>query len=171
MFGPKSAKGVYDMPLKASVGAVLAEGLMMGAIMVPSANAVSDDACSLLTQAQVSAAVSISVSAGQYVTPTFQKTCTWNATNAVAQATKFVTLMLEGLDAFQAGKAAPVKTIVVTLVSGIGDDAYYLAVGTNVGLIVKKGNVAFKIAVYGDIPIAKKQSMEKTLAQQIVSQL
>jgi len=159
------------MPLKASVGAVLAGVLIVGAAVVPSANAASDDACSLLTQAQVSAAVSISVGAGVVCDSNVQEDLHWNATNVVAQAAKFVTLMLQGLDAFQAGKAAPVKTIVVTPVSGIGDDAYYLAVGTNVGLIVKKGNVAFKIAVYGDIPIEKKESMEKTLAQQVVSQL
>jgi len=159
------------MPLKASVGAVLAGVLIVGAAVVPSANAASDDACSLLTQAQVSAAVSISVGAGVVCDSNVQEDLHWNETNVVAQAANFVTLMLQGLDAFQAGKAAPVKTIVVTPVSGIGDDAYYLAVGTNVGLIVKKGNVAFKIAVYGDIPIEKKESMEKTLAQQVVSQL
>jgi hypothetical protein len=84
---------------------------------------------------------------------------------------KYVTLVLEGLDAYQAGKLAPVKTIVVTSISGIGDDAYYLAVSSNVGLIVKKGDIAFKVAVYGDLPIEKKQAMEKMLAQQVVSRL
>ncbi len=79
--------------------------------------------------------------------------------------------MLEGLDAYQAGKQAPVKSIIITPVSGIGDDAYYLAVGDNVGLIVKKGNAAFKVAVYGQLPLEKKQAMEKTLAQQIVANL
>jgi hypothetical protein len=44
-------------------------------------------------------------------------------------------------------------------------------VGKNVGHIVKKGNVAFKFAVYGDSPIEKKQAMEKTLAQQVVCKL
>jgi len=36
----------------------------------------------------------------------------------------------------------------------IGDDPYYLAVGSNVGLIVKKGNIAFKgrFALDNDIP-------------------
>jgi hypothetical protein len=46
-----------------------------------------------------------------------------------------------------------------------------LAVGKNVGLIVKKGNVAFKVAVYDHSPLEKKQAMEKTLAQQVVSKL
>jgi hypothetical protein len=129
------------------------------------------DACSLLTQAQVSAALSVSVGAGSYQTPRFKKTCTWNATSDVTKGAKYVTLVLEGLDAYQAGKLAPVKTIVVTSISGIGDDAYYLAVSSNVGLIVKKGDIAFKVAIYGDLPIEKKQAMEKTLAQQVVSKL
>jgi len=110
------------------------------------------------------------VSAGAYQ-GTYKEACTWNATSAAPKSAKYTTLVLEGLDAFRAGKQAPVKTIVVTTVTGLGDDAYYLAVGPNVGLIVKKGNVAFKVAVYGDIPLEEKQAMEKTLAQQVVSKL
>ena len=159
------------MPKKITFVAAIAAIFLVGAAMVPSANAAPpDDACSLLTPSQVSAAVSVSVGAGEYP-GTYKKTCTWNATSVVAKSAKYVTLMLEGLDAFQSGKLAPVKTIVVTPISGIGDDAYYLAVGPNVGLIVKKGNTAFKVAVYADLPIEQKQAMEKKLAQQIVSKL
>jgi hypothetical protein len=160
------------MTSKICLGAVIAAIFIVGAATAPSANAAPpDDACSLLTQAQVSAALSASVAAGSYQGPTDKKTCTWNATSAVAKSAKFVTLMLEGLDAYQAGKLAPVKTIVITSIRGIGDDAYYLAVGRNVGLIVEKGNVAFKVAVYGDLPIEEKQAMEKTLAQQVIFKL
>jgi hypothetical protein len=149
---------------------VIAAIFIAGAATPPANAAPPDDACSLLTQAQVSVAVSVSVDAGAYQ-GTYKKTCTWNAVSPATKSAKYVTLLLEGLDAYQAGKLAPVKTIVVTPISGIGDDAYYLAVGPNVGLIVKKGNVAFKVAVYGDIPIENKQAMEKTLAQQVVSKL
>ncbi len=160
------------MPSKICLGAAIAAIFIVSAATAPSANAAPpDDACSLLTQAQVSDALSVSVGVGSYQTSTYKKTCTWNTTSAVTKGAKYVTIMLEGLDAYQAGKMAPVKTIVVTSVSGVGDDAYYLAVGTNVGLIVKKGNVAFKVAVYGNLPIEKKQAMEKTLAQQVVSKL
>jgi hypothetical protein len=158
------------MASKISLGAVIAAIFIAGAATPPANAAPPDDACSLLTQAQVSVAVSVSVGAGAYQ-GTYKKTCTWNAVSPATKSAKYVTLLLEGLDAYQAGKLAPVKTIVVTSISGIGDDAYYLAVGPNVGLIVKKGNVAFKVAVYGDIPIENKQAMEKTLAQQIVSKL
>jgi hypothetical protein len=158
------------MASKISLGAVIAAIFIAGAATPPANAAPPDDACSLLTQAQVSVAVSLSVGAGAYQ-GTYRKTCTWNAVSPATKSAKYVTLLLEGLDAYQAGKLAPVKTIVVTPISGIGDDAYYLAVGPNVGLIVKKGNVAFKVAVYGDIPIENKQAMEKTLAQQVVSKL
>jgi hypothetical protein len=158
------------MASKISLGAVIAAIFIAGAATAPANAAPPDDACSLLTQAQVSVAVSVSVGAGAYQ-GTYKKTCTWNAVSPATKSAKYVTLLLEGLDAYQAGKLAPVKTIVVTPISGIGDDAYYLAVGPNVGLIVKKGNVAFKVAVYGDIPIENKQAMEKTLAQQVVSKL
>ena len=158
------------MATKISLGAVIAAIFIAGAATPPANAAPPDDACSLLTQAQVSVAVSVSVGAGAYQ-GTYKKTCTWNAVSPATKSAKYVTLLLEGLDAYQAGKLASVKTIVVTPISGIGDDAYYLAVGPNVGLIVKKGNVAFKVAVYGDIPIENKQAMEKTLAQQVVSNL
>ena len=80
--------------------------------------------------------------------------------------------MLQTPASFQTGKSAPVgTTIVMTPVTGLGDDAYYLALEDNVSLFVKKGNVVFKIGVLGDVTIADKQAMEKTLARQIVSKL
>jgi hypothetical protein len=135
--------------------------------------ALHDDACALLTDAQVSTALSVPVGTGSYQMPTFKKTCTWNSTGDAAKGAKSsVVLMLDGLDAYKAGKATrQSKTTSVTPLSGVGDDAYYLAVGSNVGLIVKKRNVAFKVAVYSTLPIEKKQAMEKALAQQIVSKL
>ena len=147
--------------------------LIVGAAASRSASAAPhDDACALLTDAQVSAALSVPVGAGSYQMPKFKKTCTWNSTGDAAKGAKSVVLMLEGLDAYQAGKATrKTKTTSVTPISGIGDDAYYLAVGSNVGLIVKKRNVAFKVAVFCSLPIEKKQVMEKALAQQIVSKL
>jgi hypothetical protein len=138
----------------------------------PANAAPHEDACALLTDAQVSAALSAPVGAGSYQIPTFKKTCTWNSSGEGAKSAKSVVLMIEGLDAYQAGKATrPSKTTSVTPVSGIGDDAYYLSMGSNVGLIVKKRNVAFKVGVYCALPVEKKQAMEKALAQQIVAKL
>jgi hypothetical protein len=63
---------------KINLGAVIAAIFIVGAATAPLATAApADDACSLLTQAQVSAALGVSVGAGSYESPTFKKTCRW----------------------------------------------------------------------------------------------
>jgi hypothetical protein len=160
------------MPFKISLSTMIAAIFIAGAAIALSASAATDDACSLLTQAQLKTVLSVSVGAGSYISPTDKRTCSWKGTGDAGKGAKTVTLMLQTLDAFQAGKSLQVKTIVVTPVSGIGDDAYYLAVGPNVGLIVKKGSATFKVAVYAsDLTLEQKQAVEKTLALQVVSKL
>ncbi len=153
-----------DTRRKVRLSTVIAAIFFLVALAIIAGSATAgppEDACSLVTVAQVSGAVSASVGDGSYVTPTFKKTCTWTAPGTI------VTLMLENLEAYQAGK----HTNLATSVSGVGDDAYYLGAGSTVGLIVKKGNIAFKVAVYAKIPLEKKQAMEKALAQQVISKL
>jgi hypothetical protein len=124
------------------------------------------DACSYLTPAQVSAALGATVGAGVYVTPTFTKTCTWSITSGGG----FVTLFLSDLEHFEAGRHPLASGIIITPVSGLGDAAYYNAVGDNVGLVVKKGNVSFKVAAYiHDAPLSRKQAVERTLAPQVLA--
>jgi hypothetical protein len=166
------AKEDYSMSLKTVLGVVLASILILGSAAAPSAKAPPpDDACALLTTAQVSAAAGVPMKDGQYVTPTKKETCTWLATKPAEKSTKIVTLFLEGLNIFQAGKTSSVNSIIVTPASGLGDEAYYVTISTNVVLNVKKGNVAFRVTVYADLPVADKRAMEKTLAEQIVSKL
>ena len=75
------------------------------------------------------------------------------------------------------GPAAQPKALPTGMVRGnevvdtLGDDAFFLAVGDQVGLIVKKGSGAFKVAVYAKLSVDQKEAMEKALAAQIVSQL
>jgi hypothetical protein len=38
-------------------------------------------------------------------------------------------------------------------------------------LLVKKGDIVFKVAMYGDLPKEKKKEVEKTLALQVLSKL
>jgi len=152
--------------------ALISSIFILTSTFTPAANAApADDACALLTPAQVAAGAGVPVNNGVPILPTDHKVCTWNATKPVPKSTKFVTLLLENLNAFQAGKSSHMAGIVITPVSGVGDDAYYLAVADNAGLIVKKGNLAFKVAVYADLPLAAKEAMEKTLALQILSKL
>ena len=143
------------------------------AALQPAGAAPAGDACLLLTPAQVTAALGVSVGPGTHLTPTFLKTCQWTTTDSANGKGGWVTLALQPLDSFQAAKSLGGRStaIVVTPVSGIGDDAYYLAVGDNVGLIVKKGNVAFKVAVYQHGAVQMKMAKEKPLALQVVSKL
>lgn len=123
------------------------------------------DACALLTAEQMGDALGAKVGAGKYVSPGFTKTCTWTAPGVI------VTLMLQSVEAFQAGKGAPVPSV-VTAASGVGDDAYYLTVGNIVGLGVKNGTAAFKVTVYSSsLPMERKQKIEKALAQQVLTKL
>src|SRR5260370_13536878 len=139
--------------------------LVCGAACATTANAAPPgDACALLTPAQVGAALGVPVAAGTYVTPTFKKTCTWNATTT---GSGYVTLMLQDVGAFESGKQlssmAAATKMVVTPIGGVGDDAYYLALDDPSGLILKKGNPPFKVPMYPPIPIQNNHTTEKTL--------
>lgn len=125
----------------------------------------NQEACPLLSQAQVSAAVGTSFGTGAYPNPSFKNSCTWIATDS----SKYVTLQLWKLDLFQSDKTVVEKSVVVTPVSGIGEDAYYMAVSKNVGLSVKRGDLAFRVVVYGLVPFDRKEAIEKTLALQVLS--
>jgi hypothetical protein len=94
-----------------------------------------------------------------------------------ANGVKYVTLNLEQANGFEAGKNL-MKQMQTTMhatmssSSGIGDDAYYLSVhGNYTALMVKKGNVAFKVADYGDVPIDQAKAMTKTVVLHVLSKL
>jgi hypothetical protein len=136
--------------------------------------AADTDACTLVTQAQLSAALSVPMDAGKHTTPTYVKTCTWVPTGGATKSLKFVTLNLESANGFEGGKslAMATKEVVMTPASGIGDDAYFAVFGGKiVNLMVKKGSVSFKLAIYGASDIDKAMSMEKSIAQGVVSKL
>jgi len=141
------------------------------AAVSPSINAAPpDDACSLLASAQVGAALGVPVGAGTYVTPTFKKTCTWQTT---AGSGEIVTLNLQSVEQYEAAKKSVAYGNSVSPISigGGGDEAYYLGLDALMSLMARKGDVAFKVAVYARIPIEKRQAAEKTLALQVLSHL
>jgi hypothetical protein len=137
-------------------------------VVSPNANAAPGDACSFLTPAQIKAATSADVNAG---TAGSAKLCQWNAAAPATSSVKFITLLLySDTKTFAAGKNFPPPSV-VTPVASVGDDAFFLAVGDQVGLIVKKGSGMFKITVYAKLPVDQKQGMEKSLATQIAALL
>lgn len=131
------------------------------------------DACSLLTPAQVSAALGIPVPAGTHLSSVDTKTCGWPAwPKSAVPPIKRATLTILGPNEFVSMKMpVPAKGVVKTPVKGVGDDAVYITTGgTLTALSVKKGNVAFQVSVYGS-PIEHVKTAEKMLAEDIVAKL
>jgi hypothetical protein len=145
--------------------------LLFAAGAPPSASAApADDACALLTQAQVSAALGVSVGAGERVVSTSSRMCGWSPPGEAVATSKRAVLTISSVESFTRGKAE-VKGITKTPASGIGDDAYYITTpGFGTGLNVKKGTSAFQIRVYS-FPLEQTKAMEKTLALQAVAKL
>jgi hypothetical protein len=133
------------------------------------------DSCSLLTEAQVSGVLGVSVGAGQHVGGA--SLCGWSQPSDTSHTGKRVVLDLFGpmgsltpADRFTTAKT-PVKGITKTPVGGIGDDAYFITTpGIGTGLNVKKGSSVFQIRVYG-FSIDQVEAMEKTLAQDALAKL
>ena len=133
------------------------------------------DACTLVTTAQVGAAIGGSVKDGTHVTPTFVKTCTWLP--AGASKILSVTLNLQNaayhdgakrqatMATAAAGKGSEIRA------ASVGDDAYYFVAGDQVALFVKKGGSSFKVAVYAKLPVEEKAAMELELAKEVVPRL
>ena len=152
----------------------------------PASAAPPDDACALLTAAQVGTVIGMPFGAGTHVTPTYVKTCTWTATKPAANGSKYtVTISYQAAQGFAGAKQLMQQSEVISKAenrngarqlvnssaSGIGDDAFYSSMGAYTALLVKKGNVSFKLAIYGQIPAEKAKEMEKSLALQALSKL
>ncbi|HEY2560828.1 MAG TPA: hypothetical protein VGI48_14080 [Caldimonas sp.] len=148
--------------------------MMLCAATMPSTARAETDACTVLTAAQVGDAVGTPVAAGEHVTPTFVKTCTWKASGG--SAVKAVTLNLQTAAFYDgskkmaremaaAGKGGSLKS------AGVGDDSYYFVTGDQPVLMVKKGNVSVRVAVYAKLPADKTEAMELTLAKDAVAKL
>jgi hypothetical protein len=144
------------------------------AASLPLAAHAETDACTLLTAAQVSAAVGTTVREGTHVTPTFVKTCTWTPSGKTKLGS--VTLNLQTAATYDGGKqhaimgAAVVGGAAVKPAS-VGDDAYYFVTGDQSMLFVKRGANAFKVAVYAKLPADEKEAMELKLAKQVAPKL
>jgi hypothetical protein len=160
------------MPSKSARGFVCAIlFLAVAAMPAPAAAAPPDNACAMVTQDQMSKIFGVQVSAGENP-PNFTRTCTWNVPAGPAPRLKMITLFLQTSDQFETAKQVQqASNFQVETVSGVGDDAYYSTTGNITSLIVKKGNVAFKIGMYGEFPLDKKKAMSKAMALQVLSKL
>jgi len=126
-------------------------------------------ACELLSQDRVGQALGVPVGAG---TPIARPgTCQWFGKGRFTTLT--ITLPKNNqtpVDQFNAGKASKLAAVTVEPVSGVGDEAYFVSyAGTTragVGLVVRKGDSAFEIRVYG-FEIDEGKKVGKSLAQDV----
>jgi hypothetical protein len=141
---------------------------LIGFIFMASAASLvlAGDACSLLAQSQVSEALETSVTAGTPISG--PASCQWMGKGKWATLT--ITQPLGGksaVDRFNAGKAATLPGVTKEPVSGVGDEAFYVyfsnTSSAGLGLVVRKGNSAFEIRVYG-FDVDKAKPVAKTLA-------
>jgi hypothetical protein len=132
----------------------------------PASGAPPTDACALLTPAQVSNALGVTVKSGERIVPTGSKLCGFGG----AGASKRVVVALITPDMF-AHEKHPLRGIAEEQASGLGDDAHYMTTpGFGTGLSVLKGGFAFKIRVYG-FPIEQVKTKEQKLAQDVLAKL
>ena len=132
------------------------------------------DACTLLTDAQVSTALGAPIEPGKPIANP-ATSCQWLGKGKFATLTANNTIAGKtAVQRFEPGKTSTLPGITVEPVSGVGDDAYYVyysgTTRTGLGLVVKKGNSAFEVRVYG-FEIDKGKPVAKALAQIVAGKL
>jgi hypothetical protein len=133
------------------------------------------DACSLLTDAQVSTALGAPVKR-EPASPDHKVLCVWSTPGEIHKKGVQVDIVepmgtLTPAQRFETFKTpVPVKGITKTPVSGLGDDAVYGQTGQFTELTVKKGDFVFQIKVNG-FPVEEVKAKEKTLAQDVLAKL
>ena len=148
--------------------------LALCGLLAPLAAHAETDACTLVTAAQVSAAIHVAVGEGTHVTPTFVKTCTWTPT--ASSSIRAVTVNLQTAAFYDGSKQTAIKT--AAAVPGgkikpvsVGDDGYYLVEGEIAMLFFKKGSTSVKVAVYAKAGVDEIAAMELAIAKQVATKL
>jgi hypothetical protein len=132
-------------------------------------------ACSLLTEAQVDAALEIKSLPGKPPIPSAHQLCKWSDDPNGSGDNRRLTLALMTIAAFDMGKSnAQLKP---EPVSGIGDEAYYEVFGSDSPLlVVRKGTSAFNLRILNGLkfkPFAagEVKAKEAELAKAVVAKL
>jgi hypothetical protein len=117
------------------------------------------DACALVTPAQVSAVLGVTVGVGHHLVPSSTNLCGFGSPDA--QKRVVIAIIKETMFI---NEKTPLKGIPKESASGIGDEAHYVTTpGFGTSLSVRKGNFAFKVRVYG-FSLDQIKAKEKALA-------
>lgn len=170
------------MNWKPTIGVVLAAVFVFALGSSPAAFAEKPtDACSLLTTAQVSAALGVTVGPGKHTNdpsipapppPLDKLDCYWWQQGKPWLGAKRVVLeLVDPSYNFDHPLLGPGGT--KTPVSGVGDAAYYVVMKNLTDLWVKKGSSIFHITIGGfaDNEAGRVKAIAKKLAQQATAKL
>jgi hypothetical protein len=140
------------------------------AASTPATAAGPGDACALLSAAQISSVLGVTVEEGEHIVPNSLTSCGWMGPGGASIGSKKIVLSLLSARSFQAGKT-PVKGVTESTASGIGDEAYYVSMppfGT--ALSVRKGSAYFQLRIAG-YPSSQVRNLEKLLALALVDRV
>ena len=130
------------------------------------------DACTLLTPAEVSQHLGVTVRPGVHIPELAKITCGWSVSNPPKIDEPKVVVSVKTVESFNTGKT-PVPNIQKTPVTGVGDEAYSATVppfGTT--LSVRKGKTAFSVSVRGtQLKLEQIQELERKLAALVLGRL
>ena len=145
--------------------------ILAGVLLVSRASAQSD-ACTLLTAAEVSQTLGVTVRQGVHIPELSKITCGWSVSDPPKIDEPKVVVSIKTVDSFNTGKT-PVPNIQKAPVSGVGDEAYSATVppfGTT--LSVRKGKTAFSVSVRGTkLKLEQVQELEKKLATVVLGRI
>lgn len=157
-----------------TVGVCLAVAVFMPHIVFA---ATPTDACSLLTPAEVSAVLGVSVRVGEKIVPNSTALCGWDVPGEKRLDRKRVVLniytQIGSLTPIQRFNNAmtPITGITKVPVTGVGDAALFATTpGLGTGLIFRKGDAAFDLRVYG-FPLDQVEEKERALAAHVLAKL
>jgi hypothetical protein len=148
--------------------------ILINAAPLPAATAASVDACSLLTQEEVSAVVGVPMHSGEHTPPDVMQSCHWVPSKAPPPMGLHLQLwvmpFVEGI--FEAEKRRAGQEN-VTSVSGLGDNAYYAIFGggSMTVLNVKKGSFIVQVTWIGTTDHQTVMDAERTIATQVLLEL
>jgi hypothetical protein len=139
-----------------------------------------NDACSLLTQTQVSAALGIGVDPGQHPVAADLTFCNWREHGKPEGPARNVIVTLIDASKFEKEKKTLVPGPTKTPEHDIGEEAYYYKAGRfPFNLIVKKGDVYFRIMARSNAVISERspatddqdKSIDRALALEVLKKL
>ncbi|HEY3933463.1 MAG TPA: hypothetical protein VGL65_02505 [Gemmatimonadales bacterium] len=132
-----------------------------------SPTAFAPDACTLLTDADVTTALEVTTLPGKHVPPSSTLGCMW-ASDANLGAARRVTLSYSSVTAFDNAKSHPNTFFTVVPVSGVGDDAFYEVFKSDSPyLVVKQGTTVFTVRVLNGLKL-KAFGLDQEKAKELV---